>query len=94
MVDVSGMYVVWHGLERIASDGGHLVDWLFVHLGFPLNQLTLEHPIQVSIGSVTHNGETVGVLNEISSVGLESGSHVGFVDHAFSMAQNRAKVKR
>ena len=70
MVDVSGMYVVWHGLERIASDGGQLFEWFFVHLSFPLAQLTLKQPVEVIVGDDR------------------------FVVHAFSMAHNRAKVKR
>ena len=64
------MYLVWQRIGGIASGCGQFVEWLLVHLSFPLAQLTLEQPVEVIVGDDR------------------------FVVHAFSMAHNRAKVKR
>jgi len=44
------MYVVWQRMERKSSGGGQFVGWLFVKLSFPLDELTLEQPVEVIVG--------------------------------------------
>ena len=41
------MYVVWHGLERIASDGGHLVDWLIVRVFYARTDFTMLNTVNL-----------------------------------------------
>ena len=44
------MLIVWQRMERKSSGSRQLFEWLFVHLSFPLAQLTLEQPVEVIVG--------------------------------------------
>lgn len=46
------MYVVWQRMERIASDGGQLVDWLVVHMFYARTDFTMLNTVNLS-GFVT-----------------------------------------
>ena len=41
------MYVVWQRMERIASDGGQLVDWLIVHMFYSTADFTMLNTVNL-----------------------------------------------